>query len=552
MTAGNFLWVDVFDTLNGSSSYSLYDGEHDSFNLALDAYNPWGTNTVTSTIFYAANILGGSNTVTVSTTLSAYIRVSMAEYSGVAPSNPLDTANEASGTTNFASSGSGTTSGADLVTGSFQTYQSNADWAVSSPFLAITPSSVSAYSGFLTEYLIQASSGSTSSTATEVAGNTWPWMAQMASFKPVPSAILSVTTSTSLVFSAAHGSTASSSEPVMITNTAGASTTLSWSATSTQSWLTFSSASGSLSGGASTSISFIANPSGLAIGTYDATATISDPNALDSPRSLPVSLTISNTNVSTTISSPINGATVSNTVSIMATATSTAPIASVQFYLDGSALGSPIVATSSPDAYSYAWNTVVTANGSHALYVLATDIYGNTASSSQISVTVNNTVPVPVSVSVGVAASYGPPGWQEDSYQAPAPPASPPSAQTSSPELSTSSLQTEFSSLMAEFVSLEREAAATASSSQPNSLSPYVFTRNLALYSIGNDVHSLQLFLVRHNAGPAAQRLAAHGTSDTFGMLTLRALKEFQGSVGITPASGYFGPITRGYANSHG
>ncbi len=95
-------------------------------------------------------------------------------------------------------------------------------------------------------------------------------------------AILQVTTSTSLSFSALHGSTATSSQNIVITNSAGTSTTLNWSATSTQSWLTFNHASGTLAGTASTSLAFIANPTGLSVGTYNATATIADPNASSS------------------------------------------------------------------------------------------------------------------------------------------------------------------------------------------------------------------------------------------------------------------------------
>ena len=111
--------------------------------------------------------------------------------------------------------------------------------------------------------------------------------------------------------------------------------------------------------------------------------------------------------------------------------------------------------------------------------------------------------------------------------------------------------------LEAELQTLLKEAAvrgiviqgvpATATSS-----SQYVFTRNLSLWDRGKGVNALQRYLVAEDKGPAAEALARHGTTETFGPLTFAALKEFQKVAGIIPASGYFGPITRGYIARHG
>lgn len=60
-------------------------------------------------------------------------------------------------------------------------------------------------------------------------------------------------------------------------------------------------------------------------------------------------------------------------------------------------------------------------------------------------------------------------------------------------------------------------------------------------------MNELQRYLVAQDKRPAAETLARHGTTDTFGPLTFAALKEFQKAVGIVPVSGYFGPITREY-----
>ncbi len=83
-------------------------------------------------------------------------------------------------------------------------------------------------------------------------------------------------------------------------------------------------------------------------------------------------------------------------------------------------------------------------------------------------------------------------------------------------------------------------------SSAPSS-SDFIYTRNLTLGDVGDDVRQLQLFLIAQNKGPRAQALATNGTTGYFGPLTQAALAEFQASVGITPAVGFFGPVTRAY-----
>jgi len=88
------------------------------------------------------------------------------------------------------------------------------------------------------------------------------------------------------------------------------------------------------------------------------------------------------------IAAPATGSTVSATTTVTANASETGgSIASVQYKLDGANLGSAI--TTSP--YAYNWNTTTTANGSHTLTAVATDAAGITATSSAITVTVNNT-----------------------------------------------------------------------------------------------------------------------------------------------------------------
>ena len=86
-----------------------------------------------------------------------------------------------------------------------------------------------------------------------------------------------------------------------------------------------------------------------------------------------------------------------------------------------------------------------------------------------------------------------------------------------------------------------------------NNITPalsFVFTRNLHYGMTGNDIQKLQEFLVSQNSGPATKKLATLNATMYFATLTQNALIEFQNKVGIKPASGNFGPITRAYINS--
>lgn len=75
------------------------------------------------------------------------------------------------------------------------------------------------------------------------------------------------------------------------------------------------------------------------------------------------------------------------------------------------------------------------------------------------------------------------------------------------------------------------------------------YTRDLDVGDVGADVTMLQNFLIAQNKGPAALALKAHGTTTLFGPLTQAALAEYQTSVGISPAVGFFGPVTRAHVN---
>jgi WD40 repeat protein len=90
-----------------------------------------------------------------------------------------------------------------------------------------------------------------------------------------------------------------------------------------------------------------------------------------------------------TLTAPANAATVTGTaVSVTANASDNVGVASVQFLLDGAALGSPDTAA----PYSITWNSTTATNGTHTLSARASDAAGNNTTSTGVSVTVSNGV----------------------------------------------------------------------------------------------------------------------------------------------------------------
>ena len=78
-----------------------------------------------------------------------------------------------------------------------------------------------------------------------------------------------------------------------------------------------------------------------------------------------------------------------------------------------------------------------------------------------------------------------------------------------------------------------------------NQTASYGFTRDLSLWSQGQDVLMLQTFLNDHGfvISPAGPGSPGYETM-LFGYATFNALKRYQRSQAL-PATGYFGPLTR-------
>ncbi len=112
--------------------------------------------------------------------------------------------------------------------------------------------------------------------------------------------------------------------------------------------------------------------------------------------------------------------------------------------------------------------------------------------------------------------------------------------------VSASAQTTSVADLQAMIATLQAQIAALSGGSSTSGASSVTFTRDLTLGSSGADVTALQNWLIGKGFTIPA------GASGYFGAQTQSALARYQASAGITPASGYFGPLTRASVSATG
>jgi len=113
-----------------------------------------------------------------------------------------------------------------------------------------------------------------------------------------------------------------------------------------------------------------------------------------------------------TVTSPVAGAAVLGTVTV--SASTSVPVAAVQFQLDGASIG----AEDASAPYSASWDTTTASNGSHTLTAVARDALGVRYTSNPVAVAVSNPPPAPAPASVRFedtdpAVTYTS-GWTQD------------------------------------------------------------------------------------------------------------------------------------------
>jgi hypothetical protein len=196
-TAGD-LNVVVVGWGNTAGISSVSDSKGNQYSLAV---GPTSGSGLKQSTYYAKNIAGGTNTVTVTfSPAAAYPDVRILEYSGLDTSAPLDVAVGAAGTGTTANSGAASTTTADeLIFGA-----GTSGTTFSAAGSGFTKRMINLY-GNLGEDKTVASTGSYNATATDQSG---VWVMQMAAFRgsgqnpppppppPVPTSITPVSGTT--------------------------------------------------------------------------------------------------------------------------------------------------------------------------------------------------------------------------------------------------------------------------------------------------------------------------------------------------------------------
>jgi hypothetical protein len=180
-TAGNWLAVCIRAGRSGQV-FTVTDSRGNTyhqaiqFNVTLDA--PGGD---TLGIFYAENIAGGANAITVSDTISGTLRFSILEYSGMATAGSLDASITAQGHGTSPSSGNAATSASgDLLLGAILT-ANPATFTAGSGYKIEETVPVEPNTKLIAEDQIQAAPGSASASALLAAAD--DWAAGLAAFK---------------------------------------------------------------------------------------------------------------------------------------------------------------------------------------------------------------------------------------------------------------------------------------------------------------------------------------------------------------------------------
>lgn len=182
-TAGNLIVVCIRAGA-GNETFTITDTLGNTYQQAFTITEPIDDDSMA--IYYAQNIAGGANTVTVSDTSAFTLRFSILEYSGVSATNALDIETAAVGASASPNSGTATTSAnGDLIVGAVGT-------AGSDNFTAGTGYTIEEYVPFqasprlIVEDMRQAVAGPTSASVTIGASD--DWSAGFAAFKPAVAA----------------------------------------------------------------------------------------------------------------------------------------------------------------------------------------------------------------------------------------------------------------------------------------------------------------------------------------------------------------------------
>lgn len=209
-----------------------------------------------------------------------------------------------------------------------------------------------------------------------------------------------------LNFGTTTSGTPAVSQDFTISNTA--SGILDWTVTDDRNWLLCNPSSGTGPG----TVTVTVDPAGLSAGVYTGTITVSDPNASNSPQTVPVTLTVYAAGKTAPpfgdYSTPENGSTVSGSIAVTGWVLDDVGVESVKIYSGQTYIGDAVFAEGArPDietAYPgypqndrAGWGYMLLThflpgggNGTYTLKVVAVDIEGKQATLGSKTVTVDN------------------------------------------------------------------------------------------------------------------------------------------------------------------
>jgi len=142
----------------------------------------------------------------------------------------------------------------------------------------------------------------------------------------------------------------------------------------------------------SITLSHIQNPSAVgSTGTYSIVTKTSDSSTIDQDTSVSADSITDFTAPSVSMTAPADSATVSgSSVTLSATASDNVAVAGVSFKVDGALIQSE----DTTSTYGVSWDSTSVVDGSHTLVAVARDTANNRATSTAVTITVDNTAPV--------------------------------------------------------------------------------------------------------------------------------------------------------------
>src|SRR5260221_3607288 len=178
-TVGNWIAVCVRAGNSNTQVFAVSDSNANTYRRALQLGIT--ASAFTFAIFYAENIKGGANTVSISDTVSGPFRFAILEYSGVATSNSLDVTAVTQGNSTSPNSGSlSPTANGDLLLGAIVT-QNPAAFTAGSGYTIEEFAPAEPNTKLIAEDQIQATAGLASAGALLAASDNWG--AGLAAFK---------------------------------------------------------------------------------------------------------------------------------------------------------------------------------------------------------------------------------------------------------------------------------------------------------------------------------------------------------------------------------